>query len=99
VGAVIPGRGRVNAAAAELHQVRARIGGVGHLALDGEQTSHRHVAAVIGGAGRVQADAYVPRERVAALGVFLPPTPRGAAVPPQSGQDVTLPPTRREVVL
>jgi hypothetical protein len=99
VAALIAGLGRLRASARATLLVRARIAGAGHVAADAEQKSHHHTGAVIAGVGGVQADGGVPRERVAAQGVFIPPTARGAAVPPQTGQDVSLPPTKREVVV
>jgi hypothetical protein len=80
VGAVIPGQGRIHARAAELLQARVRIGGTGHLAASGRVIGPKQVSAAIGGVGHVHADPFVPREREAALGVFIPYTHREVAL-------------------
>ena len=79
--------------------MQARIDGEGQI--EDRVVVHRlvYAEALIAGAGRTHTDPHIPRERVAALGVDLPPTPRGAAIPPQTGGDVTLPPTRRSVTV
>jgi hypothetical protein len=95
----IIGLGRVRAALHRLVLASAHIAGVGQVRDQVVVHTLVYAEARIDGAGRLRTDPHIPRERVAALGVYLPPTPRGAAIPPQTGGDVTLPPTRRSVTV
>jgi hypothetical protein len=89
----------VRAALHRLVLASAHIAGVGQVRDQVVVHTLVYAEARIDGAGRLRTDPHIPRERVAALGVYLPPTPRGAAIPPQTGGDVTLPPTRRSVTV
>jgi hypothetical protein len=61
-------------------EAHVRIVGQGHIGFDGEQLSHHHTSARIGGVGQIETDASKPREQIASQGVYLPPQLVGVSV-------------------